>query len=336
MHRDKFNETKFIKFWIDFVNPLKIQIINHRLNIRTQLTSRQPSLAILVSLIPFLFGFNQYINTQYVSIQRKYFFHKNLPGLKLTPEQINWDTFILLKHINIPNSSIYWNNQSLLIQSDKKNRRFLNSSYNYKSRIFDRKNNESYSLTYNRTIENNLILDLLPFKLQSNTIKNELNSIQPIQIHCNKQLSILNTDLNIVHSTNKIINLNTIKGVYKFKSTLPIQNKFERKKFLQTQIPKFYSELITKQIRSDSLKVLPTRLMSGYLYPDKLIQFSTTAINNVTNDTFEIKLPFSYLTNEKIKQVLPISPKFLIQTSLVEIDDNSPFQLLYSGPTSDV
>jgi ATP-dependent Zn protease len=241
---------------------------------------------------------------------------------------------LLLKHINIPNSSIYWNNQSLLIQSDKKNRRFLNSSYNYKSRIFDRKNNESYSLTYNRTIENNLILDLLPFKLQSNTIKNELNSIQPIQIHCNKQLSILNTDLNIVHSTNKIINLNTIKGVYKFKSTLPIQNKFDRKKFLQTQIPKFYTELITKQIRSDSLKVLPTRLMSGYLYPDKLIQFSTTAINNVTNDTFEIKLPFSYLTNEKIKQVLPISPKFLIQTSLVEIDDNSPFQLLYSGPTS--
>lgn len=334
MHRDKFNETKFIKFWIDFVNPLKIQIINHRLNTRTQLTSRQPSLAILVSLIPFLFGFNQYINTQYVSIQRKYFFHKNLPGLKLTPEQINWDTFILLKYINIPNSSIYWNNQSLLIQSDKKNRRFLNSSYNYKSRIFDRKNNESYSLTYNRTIENNLILDLLPFKLQSNTIKNELNSIQPIQIHYNKQLSILNTDLNIVHSTKKIINLNTIKGVYKFKSTLPIQNKFDRKKFLQTQIPKFYTELITNQIRSDSLKVLPTRLMSGYLYPDKLIQFSTTAINNVTNDTFEIKLPFSYLTNEKIKQVLPISPKFLIQTSLVEIDDNSPFQLLYSGPTS--
>ncbi|WPT18787.1 ATP-dependent zinc metalloprotease FtsH (chloroplast) [Picochlorum sp. SENEW3] len=334
MHRDKFNETKFIKFWIDFVNPLKIQIINHRLNTRTQLTSRQPSLAILVSLIPFLFGFNQYINTQYVSIQRKYFFHKNLPGLKLTPEQINWDTLIVLNHINIPNSSIYWNNQSLLIQSDKKNRRFLNSSYNYKSRIFDRKNNESYSLTYNRTIKNNLILDLLPFKLQSNTIKNELNSIQPIQIHCNKQLSILNTDLNIVHSTNKIINLNTIKGVYKFKSTSPIQNKFDRKKFLQTQIPKFYTEVITKQIRSDSLKVLPTRLMSGYLYPDKLVQFSTTAINNVTNDTFEIKLPFSYLTNEKIKQVLPISPKFLIQTSLVEIDDNSPFQLLYSGPTS--
>nr|WIL95538.1 ATP-dependent zinc metalloprotease FtsH [Picochlorum sp. BH-2019] len=334
MHRDKFNETKFIKFWIDFVNPLKIQIINHRLNTRTQLTSRQPSLAILVSLLPFLFGFNQYINTQYVSIQRKYFFHKNLPGLKLTPEQINWDTFIVLKHINIPNSSIYWNNQSLLIQSDKKNRRFLNSSYNYKSRIFDRKNNESYSLTYNRTIKNNLILDLLPFKLQSNTIKNELNSIQPIQIHCNKQLSILNTDLNIVHSTNKIINLNTIKGVYKFKSTLPIQNKFDRKKFLQTQIPKFYTEVITKQIRSDSLKVLPTRLMSGYLYPDKLVQFSTTAINNVTNDTFEIKLPFSYLTNEKVNQVLPISPKFLIQTSLVEIDDNSPFQLLYSGPTS--
>lgn len=334
MHRDKFNETKFIKFWIDFVNPLKIQIINHRLNTRTQLTSRQPSLAILVSLLPFLFGFNQYINTQYVSIQRKYFFHKNLPGLKLTPEQINWDTFIVLKHINIPNSSIYWNNQSLLIQSDKKNRRFLNSSYNYKSRIFDRKNNESYSLTYNRTIKNNLILDLLPFKLQSNTIKNELNSIQPIQIHCNKQLSILNTDLNRVHSTNKIINLNTIKGVYKFKSTLPIQNKFDRKKFLQTQIPKFYTEVITKQIRSDSLKVLPTRLMSGYLYPDKLVQFSTTAINNVTNDTFEIKLPFSYLTNEKVKQVLPISPKFLIQTSLVEIDDNSPFQLVYSGPTS--
>lgn len=338
MHRDKFNETKFsskfIKFWINFVNPLKIQIINHRLNTRNQLISRQPSLAILISLIPFLFGFNQYINTKYFLIQRKYFFHKNLPGLKLTPEQINWDTFVLFKNLNITNSSIYWNNQSLLIQSDKKNRRFLNSSYNYKSIIFNKKNTESYYLTYNRTIENNLILDLLPFKLQSNTTRNELNSIQPIQINCNKKLLILNTDLNRVNSTNKIGNLNTLTGVYKLKYNLPIQNKFERKKFLQTQTPKFYTELINKQVRYDSSRLFPTRLMSGYLYPDKLVQFSTTVINTVTSDTFELKLPFSYLTNDKIKQALPTPPKFLIQTSSVEIDDNSPFQLLYSGPTS--
>lgn len=338
MHRDKLNQTKFspnfLNFWIDFFNPLKTQIINHRQNIRTQLTSRQPSLAILVSLIPFLFGFNQYINTQYFSIQRKYFFHKNLPGLQLTPEQINWDTFIVFKNINMLNSSIYWNNQSLLIQTENKNRRFLNPSYNYKSIIFNPKAHESYYLRYNRMIENNLILDLLPFKLQSNTLTNELNSFQPLPINRNKKLPIENTNLNSLDINNNYINFNTIHGTYKFNLNESIQNNFERKKFLQTQTPKFYSELLTKQINFSVPTYVPTRLMSGYLYPDKVIQFSTTSITSLTADTFELKLPFSYLTHETIKQVLPTPPNFLIQTSPIEIDDNSPFQFLYSGPTS--
>lgn len=39
-------------------------------------------------------------------------------------------------------------------------------------------------------IENNLILDLLPFKLQSNTLTNELNSFQPLPINRNKNYQL--------------------------------------------------------------------------------------------------------------------------------------------------
>ena len=92
MHKDDFKKTNslriFFHSWNFLFQTITTKLSDHRLAMRTQLQSAEPSLPLVISLLPFLFGFHQYLQTEYYSVQRKYFFNKNLPGLISKPERI--------------------------------------------------------------------------------------------------------------------------------------------------------------------------------------------------------------------------------------------------------
>ena len=317
------------------------KLIEHRLSMRAQLFTTQPSLPIIISLLPFFFGFNEYFQREYYSIERKYFFNKNLPGLTTKAEKIDWETFVLLNKKNLTDSILYWNNDNLLIQQINSPRRILTSTYNYKSAVFNRNNTQTYPILYNRInlMKQNEGFDVLPFKLQSlNTLNTGL--ARETILMDNKYPIIKSTSFsNVPIFVEKDPFFSTLIGVK--------PNSINQDLNLQQKNIEFYSKLynrlnieLLKFIESVNflnlkpLSSIPTRTMSGYLYPDKLIIDFDNSYKLLSNDTFEIKLPFSFLNKKRLVEFNSTPPKFLIETRTNEIDENSPFQFIYSGPTT--
>ena len=81
MNKDKFTKTNSLNIWNSLFESFSHKIQDHRLSMRTQLVSKEPSLPIIISLIPFFLGLNDYLQSEYYFIQRKYFFNKNLINL---------------------------------------------------------------------------------------------------------------------------------------------------------------------------------------------------------------------------------------------------------------
>lgn len=108
MNKDKFTKTNSLSIWNSLFELFNNMIQDHRLTMRTQLVTKEPSLPIILSLIPFFFGINDYLQSEYYSIQRKYFFNKNLPGVTSPSDKIDWETFSILKSKNLNFSTSYW------------------------------------------------------------------------------------------------------------------------------------------------------------------------------------------------------------------------------------
>ena len=340
MHKNNFNKLNSLR---GFFQPLKsifqlisLKLTDHRVSMRTQLLTNQPSLPIIISLLPFFFGFNDYLQNEYSVVQRKYFFNKNLPGLTSTSELVDWETFVLLNNKNLTDSILYWNNENLLIQQKNSPRRILTSTYNYKSTIFNKDVNQTYSITYNRVDSNSNLCDTLPFKIQSFNPTNSEFINEAIPINTSYLTVKDNFIANIPLFVENNISNSILIGIKTNKMELTTPENID---FITKQSTRFHIEFL-KFLESNkffNLKIIPsipTRTMSGYLYPDtKLLDFSTNS-KLLTNDTLEIKLPFSFLTKKQIINVNSTPPKFLIQTRNTEIDENSPFQFVYSGPTT--
>lgn len=64
----------------------------HRLSSRKNLNIRPLSFATVLSLLPFLFGLFHFFMKKYPGPLTNYFFEKNLPGLAVPTEKLNWDT----------------------------------------------------------------------------------------------------------------------------------------------------------------------------------------------------------------------------------------------------
>jgi ATP-dependent Zn protease len=332
MNNDKITKTNSLSTWNSIFESVLTKIQEHRFSVRTQLVTKEPSLPIIISLLPFFFGLNNYFQSEYYSFQRKYFFSKNLPGVTSAPSKIDWETFTILKNKNLSDSITYWRNNNLLIKPSSSNRHLLTSTYNYKASIFDKNTNQGYSVLYNRVNSKNSTSDLLPFKISSfNSTLNldKLGSI-PIQRQSN---TITNKILvNKIHFYEPILNSSSIIGL------LTTQTESSAPEIIKTSTSKFNLELF-KFIESqpvsklNPIQFLPNRNMSGYKYPDKNLFDLNLGTQRLEQDTLELELPFSFLGKTEIRNVLSNPPKYLIQTKNVDIDDNSPFQFIYSGPS---
>ena len=78
-------EFSFSKFLSSFFE-------NQRLTIRKNLTNHPLSFPTVLSILPFLFGFSYFFTKKYPGQLTNYFFEKNLPGLGIPTEKLNWDT----------------------------------------------------------------------------------------------------------------------------------------------------------------------------------------------------------------------------------------------------
>ena len=335
MNNDKFTKTNSLSISNSFVESFFHKIQDHRLSVRTQLVAKEPSLPIIISLIPFFFGLNDYLQSEYYSIQRKYFFNKNLPGVISPSDKIDWETFTILKNKNLNDSTSYWKNNNLLIKSDSKNRRILTSTYNFKASVFNKKTNIISSTFYNRIDKNSLKTDVLPFKLQSRNSFFELNKLGSISVVKSEEKNISSTSNKNINFLDKNVNSTYVIGITSSSNSAktnsnPVLTKNYKSKF-NSEIIKFIEG--SSIIETNVINSIPNRIMSGYIYPDNKLFDPTTSDSQHTPHVLELQLPFSFLVKSEINTEISKPPKFLIQTKTLNIDDNSQFQFTYSGPS---
>lgn len=79
-------------FWQVTFKKTQILIHNHRLLIRTTVSKNSLDLKTILSIIPFALGFGVFLSKKSSIELNQYFFAKNLPGLSLPSEKLNWDT----------------------------------------------------------------------------------------------------------------------------------------------------------------------------------------------------------------------------------------------------
>ena len=72
---------------------VQLKITEHKLSIRTRIVSSPLNFSTFISLVPLLFGFYQFLETKYQSQFSQFMFQKNLPGLSLPVEKLEWETF---------------------------------------------------------------------------------------------------------------------------------------------------------------------------------------------------------------------------------------------------
>jgi ATP-dependent Zn protease len=335
MNKDKFIKTNSLSIWNSLFELFNNMIQDHRLTMRTQLVTKEPSLPIIISLIPFFFGLNDYLQSEYYSIQRRYFFNKNLPGVTSSSDKIDWETFSILKSKNLNFSTIYWKNNNLLIKSESKKRHMLTSTYNFKASVFNEKTNIVYSTLYNRVNTNELKSDCLPFKLQSRNIISDLKKLGSIPISSQGNTALLVPLQNSIQFTEKnpdLINICGIKTrVTDVVSKSPVLINKNYKSQFNSEVIRFLENQSVLKI--NPIRSIPNRVMSGYLYPDKNL-FDTTILNTKNQSkVIELQLPFSFLVKNVINTESSKPPKFLIQTNILNIDENPQLQLSYSGPS---
>lgn len=153
---------------------------NHKEWIRKKMPQIDGNLPLVLSILPFLLGFFQFINYKYPSEQKKFFFEKNLPGLRIPSEKLHWDTFeYLLETRNFLSSTdkIYWSSKNLTVFT-KINEEFLSTNkINLISLILSNENNQWSKLILPST---GSLFDEFPNKLQGNSYSTfNLKLIEP-------------------------------------------------------------------------------------------------------------------------------------------------------------
>nr|ATZ81806.1 ATP-dependent zinc metalloprotease FtsH [Picochlorum sp. 'soloecismus'] len=364
--------------FISYINkyiwePTIEQIESHRVTMREQLQKNDLNFFILLSVLPFILGFNQFLMQYLLGEQKKFFFIKNLPGINFSTEKFDWQTFTMLN--SLPNSQtvLFWDPGIFLIKNKSTNHRLLTSTQNYKSYIFT-DIDSNYPLFYNPIVlSNRKLLDSIPFKLKSfysnSTQKINLNfDLKPEPIH---YFSSIPTDSrkNTIHITKNVdqkhisgLKNNTISYLSSPKSSISeykkyktdkqiliteLQNLFFRKDLIPNinlnSMQHFFSVKSSKVMDLSEIQkiytsnlfsnFITTRTMSGYIYPDIDLLRSINTSSLITN-SIQIPIPFSFLVSNDTYSTKNLDKQISIQIENMVFDQNSPFEINYTGPAT--
>ena len=364
--------------FISYINkyiwePTIEQIQSHRFTIREQLQKNDLNFFIFISLLPFIFGFNQFLMQYLFGEQKKFFFIKNLPGINFSVEKFNWQTFTMLNSIPNDQIDLYWDPGILLIKNTSKNHRLLTSTQNYKSYIFT-DTCTNYPFFYNPIgFLNTEIIDSIPFKLQNfystptqisdgnldvkfeketylnfyteNSIQNRIHSNQN---DSQKYISgIKNTTSSSLNSTKFLTSEYKNYKIDKQILITELQNLFLKKDWIPNIHVNSIQNLFTlksskgidgseiQKVDNESLfsNFITTRTMSGYIYPDVAFSTKINASSLITN-TIQIQTPFSFLPSTGVYSKKHMNEQISIQIENLLFDQNSPFEINYNGPAT--
>jgi len=117
--------------WISKISaPSKMAWIdNHKSFIRSKLVFPQTNFTTVLSILPFILGFSQFLNQKYSSQRNNLFFEQNIPGISLPTQKIDWDTFqYFVKQQKTPNfqqqiseAKITWSEKDIIISTNNRN-----------------------------------------------------------------------------------------------------------------------------------------------------------------------------------------------------------------------
>nr|UIO59383.1 ATP-dependent zinc metalloprotease FtsH [Chlorella desiccata (nom. nud.)] len=164
-----------------------IVIQQHKNFIKSKFLPQPGNFTTLISILPFILGFSQFLNQKYSSQKNNLFFEQNLPGITFPTHKIHWDTFQYLfrnKKNNeflseLEKNKITWSDKDIIISTQNKD---LFTSYVEKNLIaYTKKFENSSELTINSKWDKllsqesnlNLInsfyqnLDEIPLKLEA-------------------------------------------------------------------------------------------------------------------------------------------------------------------------
>lgn len=364
--------------FISYINkyiwePTIEQIQSHRFTIREQLQKNDLNFFIFLSILPFIFGFNQFLMQYLFGEQKKFFFIKNLPGINFSVEKFNWHTLTMLNKLSNSETGLYWDPGIIFIKNTSKNHRLITSTQNYKSYIFTDKSTH-YPLFYNPIVLSNKdVFDSIPFKLQSfystptqkvdiniNLKLNEekyLNSIiadtRNKSIHMNqkasqKSISAIKTDMLFYRNStpmntseyknykiDKKILITELHNLFFKKDLIPNLDLNIRQNFFSLKSSKVIDLSEIQRLENSHIvsNFITTRTMSGYIYPDMDLLTKIETSSLITNSV-QIQIPFSFLNSTYEYSKKSIDEHFLIQIENQIFDQNSPFEINYTGPAT--
>ena len=205
MNKKKYikNQLKSIFNFDELKQKKDIVIQQHKNFLRSKFLLQPGNFTTLISILPFVLGFSQFLNQKYSSQKNNLFFEQNLPGITFPTHKIHWDTFqFLFRHkknnqfLNeIEKSKITWSDKDIIITAQNKD---LFSSGLEKNLIAYTKNfdnsseltiNSKWDKLFSQETNSNLVnsfyqnLDEIPFKLEANYPTN--SSTNPLTFPAN-------------------------------------------------------------------------------------------------------------------------------------------------------
>lgn len=197
MKREKSPKAmKFVDFFTLSTN-IWSQLQKHRISARTKLQIQPLKSTTFLSLLPFILGFWCFVRQKYPVKKTNLFFEKNLPGISVPTEKLQWETFqYLLKNNNSApllqnfpgDTTFYWSDRNLTIQQENlmtKDDIFDKHLVTLIRKPLDRKkinttlNTKNYTFSSQQPNHSNFLqfegdLDEIPAKLQSAYIETNL------------------------------------------------------------------------------------------------------------------------------------------------------------------
>ena len=80
------------KLWQIARTKAEIVLYEHQLAVRLSIKYQPMNIATLISILPFVVGFSQFLTQKYQTQLNHVFFQKNVPALGLPTETLHWDT----------------------------------------------------------------------------------------------------------------------------------------------------------------------------------------------------------------------------------------------------
>ena len=319
----------------------EIIIQQHKNFIRSKFLFQSGNFTTLISILPFVLGFSQFLNQKYSSQKNNLFFEQNLPGITFPTQKIHWDTFQYLyknqtnkDFLNeLEKAKLAWSDKDIIITTQTKDlftssleknliaytKNFENSSNSIINSKWDKLLSQEINLDFVNAFYQNL--DEIPIKLEATYPTT--SSVNSLSFPSNLLFTSLEKSKKALDKNNLLIQSKeshpTILHAFKTKNIQPVcsVNEFEtinfNKRFQNSFSQKKQKDFLeNKFLLNSELRRLFTnnKLVPSISFDTKAIKFiSDPLVNTVFLKTDDF-LQFQEIIREIDNILLPKAVSF--------------------------